>query len=620
MDKSKHILSSQAAQILEQCREAATLSALAQAISATSKVSEHEITALLNIFADAGLLLSETTALSVLSGRVSSETDAAVTNSRAASSDAPAAVTETHTAVSEHTAARGTATTYSKTADTTPSQRANSNQITSIGMPTRNRPEHLEAALRSYLECARKFGRNVSVTVADSSDTPKMQQSNRERLTEIVKEFGTQVSYIGLRERQQFGETLIKGGISPDAINFAISNEFKCSTDIGTNRNLLLFNSIGEITTQVDDDERCQMFACPDYEDGLFLTSVNNPTEFWFESETQKLESIASPVEVDYFAMHEKLLGRTLSECIDDFQEVSVSQIEARFFQLANHGKTKVRITAPGIFGDSGMTTTSSFFVIGDNSRKRLVNSEHAYKHTLKWHQLIRSAKRFVIVNDAYCMAANLGLDHREMLPPFMPVQRNEDGAFATLMRSCGFSGYFGFAPFAAEHRRNDQRMRDQSGLTTPPNMMLGDFIQPLLSTFTPVATASVENNLKSLGMLLESWGRASSSDFEELVRITMWRQATVRVTLLERHLETAGHQPEFWAKDVETYLRAYKRRISARDYSCFADLATTYGADRALEIAQQIVSRLGALLKEWSYIWRLANQLKEEGKIGVKL
>ena len=59
----------------------------------------------------------------------------------------------------------------------------------------------------------------------------------------------------------------------------------------------------------------------------------------------------------------------------------------------------------------------------------------------------MRVVTRPTITDSGYCMALNLGLDNRHLLPPFLPVQRNQDGVFAAVLTLCG-SGCTGFLPW----------------------------------------------------------------------------------------------------------------------------------------------------------------------------
>src|SRR5262249_552018 len=51
-------------------------------------------------------------------------------------------------------------------------------KISSLGIPTRNRPAKLGEGLRSFVQQAREHGRQMRFVVADGSDTDEMQQAN----------------------------------------------------------------------------------------------------------------------------------------------------------------------------------------------------------------------------------------------------------------------------------------------------------------------------------------------------------------------------------------------------------------------------------------------------------
>ena len=55
-------------------------------------------------------------------------------------------------------------------------------------------------------------------------------------------------------------------------------------------------------------------------------------------------------------------------------------------------------------------------------TRERLLRSEAEYRTALREQHVLRAVRRPTVCDGAYCMGLNLGLDNREMLPPFMPV------------------------------------------------------------------------------------------------------------------------------------------------------------------------------------------------------
>jgi hypothetical protein len=98
------------------------------------------------------------------------------------------------------------------------------------------------------------------------------------------------------------------------------------------------------------------------------------------------------------------------------------------------------------------------FLSLHGPSRARLLSSETVYRRALARQQVLRAVTRPTVSDATFCMALNLGVDNRELLPPFTPVQRNQDGVFARILHACFQGGLFGFLPWAVLHQAPSTR------------------------------------------------------------------------------------------------------------------------------------------------------------------
>jgi hypothetical protein len=112
-----------------------------------------------------------------------------------------------------------------------------------------------------------------------------------------------------------------------------------------------------------------------------------------------------------------------------------------------------VLVTMLGAEGDAGMGSSLHLLTLDGDSRARLLASEAAYRHAVARRRVLRGVTRPTVGDGGFCMAMHLGLDGRGLLPPFLPVQRNQDGVFAALVRCCLGGGLFGYLPRAVVHR-----------------------------------------------------------------------------------------------------------------------------------------------------------------------
>ena len=243
---------------------------------------------------------------------------------------------------------------------------------------------------------------------------------------------------------------LARLGLPELIARFGLLNPEGFPITTGGSRNALLLHTAGELLLQVDDDTICRMTRPPEFRPGLAFSSRHDPTEFWFPGSEG-----SAPADADLLALHETLLGR----CAADWAAAPDTDLtQARPECLRKLDRGRVLVTAAGVAGHSGMGSSLYFLSLDGSSCARLLSSVDAYRRALTHHQVVRTATRTTVCDGAYCMALNLGLDNRRMLPPFLPVQCNQDGVFAAVLRACRDDGLFGFLPGAVLHSPPDSR------------------------------------------------------------------------------------------------------------------------------------------------------------------
>jgi hypothetical protein len=194
-----------------------------------------------------------------------------------------------------------------------------------------------------------------------------------------------------------------------------------------------------------------------------------------------------------------------------------------------------------------------------------------------------------------------------------MPVQRNQDGIFGSLLRACWNNGYFGFLPRALLHRsavgRPSADLRASvSQFTT------GQAVQALVRAFVPGPNQNdPAHALRSLGRSLAEWGSAPQADFQELVRLVLWTQMSRLASQWENQLrEHSG--PAFWAEDVKLLLATLRQALPSPSYEMPCDLSAASGAEDARPRFQSLVRRFGELIQAWPQMVEAAREIRARG------
>ena len=487
-------------------------------------------------------------------------------------------------------------------------------RISVIGMTTRDRVDTLQRALVSYIENSQAFGRSVEFVVIDDSEDPTVEGRNQAMLEALGHEHAVSVRYATRLQRETFAAALIDAsGIPAETVRFGLLGEGPCARTVGASRNSLLLDSIGECYMLVDDDSVCRIAKPEGQEPGLTLTSQHDPTEFWFFPDRESTLRSITVAEQDFLALHEALLGCDVGACLpkaEDAASLDVDRTAPAFDQRLRSFGGRVLTASAGIFGDSGVGTTGYLYA-PPNSRSRLTRSREQYLAAVKSRQLLRAATRTTISEGALCMAGNLSLDARQMLPPFYPVQRNSDGLFAAVLRKCFRDGYLGYLPWAIWHDPPQSRSQPIEQFFEGASRTRFPEIVKLLIRAAPDVSSSADDEiaLRKLGTHLRDLASGSLAEFEEVVRTEFWRAFSVGLA--------AAEEPglaDFYAAYRRKYLAILRESLPKPDYFVPLDLIDLGSEQEVRRLVKQLVRQFGELLEVWPDVVKETKELRDKG------
>jgi hypothetical protein len=486
-------------------------------------------------------------------------------------------------------------------------------QITSIAIPTRNRADKLKIAVESYARCCKKYRQDVSFYIADQSDHKKAQRATLDVLTSAKEQFGYPIYYAGFEEKEKLARSLAAHTGHPfDLVHFAVGNDEGCPKAYGANRNALLLSTIGFLTLQTDDDGQCRIKASPEWKAGLTLTSKFSALRWYFPT-APEVESLEHGfADGDIFSVHQQLLGKSLAQCIERHSHLDLEGTANSFF--AHQAPPVVCATMLGTAGGSGIGTSFWSLIQDEKARASLLRSEEHYRYAISSQELIRFAANPIISDGAFCGGLNLGLDNRQLLPPFMPVQRNEDVLFGQLMR-LGSCGYFGFPPWITLHTGPATTMNTDDLRQFAARVPCGHIIEALLKELAPRPKhADPAKNLVDIGKKLIDFASGPLPDFEERLRLMLMRRASLLISKLQSHLNEYNREPEFWASDVDMCVAAIEEAMESKESIVASDLCPYFPEEVARPLLQRLIRRFGELLTIWADLRQAAQELQDSG------
>ncbi|MFP5263070.1 MAG: amino acid adenylation domain-containing protein [Blastocatellia bacterium] len=491
-------------------------------------------------------------------------------------------------------------------------------KIRSLVCPTCDRPGALQRCLTSHVVNSKQYGRDNDYVVMDDSKSPASRKAYQAMLKSLKFDYGVDIYYAGLEQKALFAKRLIDAkGLPPETVKFVLFGlESGGMPTFGANRNSILLSTVGDAILSVDDDIVCDIAIGPEKNNAVKFISGDVPAEdIWLFSDHQTAFQSVGYIKADIFALHEQLLGKELSSCAAGFDRVDCDKASSNLFRDLKRGTGRVLVTMNGLVGDCGWGFPAHIFLKG-RSLERLIQSESDYRQGCTSREMLRVAGSTTIADRSYLlMAGAFGLDNRDLIPPFLPVGRGEDHLFGNTISSCLPRSYFAYIPYLMRHKAIEARafwprevFRKSSGID------LFTLFESLIGSFSPEPyTGDRRQGLYRMGKYLQEIGALRSDDFEEFVRIQVWRKISRDILDLEERLNVYGAASPYWSADVDQFLDSLRKAATEEQF--YVPLELVYGRnfDDAREINQQLVLRFGQLLHTWPDIVDAARELRDQ-------
>jgi hypothetical protein len=321
---------------------------------------------------------------------------------------------------------------------------------------------------------------------------------------------------------------------------------------------------------------------------------------------------------MDVLGAHEKFLGRGALRLLTEGQKElpwDVMNADHKTFEMLTGGG-KVVLTMSGLVGDSGIIWPRRLLWLEGESRHDFVRTESHYKISRVSRNMLRSVRQFTISSAPFCMTTFYGFDNRSLLPPFMPVLKNEDGLFGYILQRCQTEAFFGYLPWVLHHAPAEHRSYSPDDIWKYTGQRTCHLIRGVLEDYEFAKPGlSSDQRMRLLGEYLEGFSAMPDSQFEELVRFKFLRDTSDRIRLLEALLGAYSGEPEYWAADVRSHIESSRRAILDNDGFIPADLRDGRSREQALELTRRLVSKYGKLLYLWPEITSASRELRGQGR-----
>lgn len=498
--------------------------------------------------------------------------------------------------------------------------------IATVGIVTQNRFEGLHRCLRGYLNHRENHGRSYDLAVMDDSEDADARERMRQSLRAASASSRVPLAYAGFEEKRCFADALVAAsGVPPEVVEFALFDSENCGNSLGANRNALLLQTAGSVAFSADDDTEYAAIAGSGTGEPLDFNADWDLMDFTFFANREESQRYAVSCDVDLFDVHEQMLGKTLRECVSTFYPspgLRFESVAARPLRDIAEERGAVVATFGGVLGDSGMDSPRSYLLLGAESRERLVASEHAYASAFSSREILRVVKRPVIGAHSWCVTTAYGFDNKRLLPPFMPIGRGEDDVWGLTIQASFDDPYFGYLPWALRHIPPENRSYSSAWMGEAAPLRIYQVMMACISSFHlwPKTMTDESQRLQALGSHLIALGSLSQPDFEEFVRLHVWRMQSEYISFLENQLHKYKQAPVYWAQDVKNCIAEIRSALAHDDYIAPRDLMQIRPAAQAKTLMRRLVLKFGQLLYWWPQIVKSSISIREESGSNVAI
>ena len=481
--------------------------------------------------------------------------------------------------------------------------------ITTIAIPTKDRPALLKRAARSYVENAQKYHHEVTLLVVDGSTDPAMRNANREALSEVSRQLRfTKIRYVSNREIAPYVSALVREGVDKEAALFGLGDPLELGFNAGAARNALLLETIGETILMADDDTTSELAYVPqkvahfrrlnaDEHDPVAI----DPTEFWFfDSRDEALMKARNLRKgIDTLKMFNRPLGRVPSDLKHEYARDHVVRGDLR--------SNAITISQAGVLGDIGFSWSGYPLLKGGltmtNVRAKV--------------QLTRAAMRATagpcVQSGSFCYTHAMGLDNSKPLPPFLPIHvsngRGGENLYGTIYRACNGQVVVAFIPFALVHDPPGNEKFTRASLDWGADIRLHDVLVEALTGFRSGFSRAGAHVQDLAGDGFEDWLRASmQSRGERFAQKIEARKAAYR----------PRDVPNGWHTAMDAVLGLHGNVSKMDNYAAPKDLKGS--PKERIELTKKIVSNFGKLLSSWQDLRTAAANLRKKHQVRMSL
>ncbi len=490
--------------------------------------------------------------------------------------------------------------------------------IQTLAVMTNNRPADLLSGLGSFLSLGENIPNSVKFVVFDDSREQIQIEECMKNLKDLGHKYKKAIYYCGFNEKEQFINEIVDQGISREVMEFALFGDRSVGPTYGANRNAFLLDTVDERVFSVDDDIQAK-FTSTSFQTTRFQVSNDYSLNVKiFKNRQDILESLKFSNE-NPLLIHNNVLGEELFNVLKSIDEnyIDTEKLFSDFLRQIRFKNPRIRMTFPGIAGDSG-SNSSEFYLFQENeSLQDLTKTEDHFKMAIASREIIKCTDKILFSRPTNCMTTCFGLDNTSLLPPFFPVFRNEDHLFTELLRLLNPDDIIAHLPWVFVHGPSEPRSNGAEVSIDQPSLTMDEVLKVALSNFQfGHGISTSEERLKIASLHIQYFLKMPLEKRSSLLQQQLWANHSKRIMEYGSLLKKKPALPVFMRKEIERIIKNLQNQKLSKPYVLAPDfLVEDKGEEQALQITNYLLFKYSSLLDAWPSIYKFAKVRKKSGK-----
>jgi len=438
--------------------------------------------------------------------------------------------------------------------------------------------------------------------VVDASKKARNESRSRSVVSSIGRSTGRDITFVGRPEAQTIRRVLSQI-IDPHLVDLVVR------PGASGNRNLIILLSRGENVLLIDDDVVCDVWRPRSLRRGFGLCGHTEERDIAFYKTRTAVRDLLVPATVDLLQVHETALGRQV-KTLADIGPLTITGTACDHVRQAARGRraARVRMTLSGIAGDAGVNYPDRFLFSTGQWAMVLKRGHDVLDRALNYREICKIANRYLLMHEVSCMAACMGLSNRWLVPPFLPVGRNEDGLFGAMLSAIDSSTVSCHVPYAVFHYSARPPRYARSRFPSAKETRAADLLISLVHLWRRTAeTGQPRRQLARLGDWLRELAGLDQRSFIELVTVAVLTTRERELARIETMVEPNSDWPAYWKQTLRAYRRELLKNLPLAEFPQPIEFRRASTRAKGWEDFQQFVRSSAELLIAWPKVWQTA-------------